>query len=178
MEVEGFIAEGKLVPDSVVVSIIEERLARPDAKGGFILDGFPRTVQQANSLNDLLFTLEIKLDVVVNLSVSEQELVRRLSGRRICQDCQAPYHLESCPPKVPDRCDRCHGWLYQREDDREEVVRRRFQAYRENIRPLIDFYRKKGILKTIDGEGETKEISNRIIDCLEGKLESDFDKIG
>ncbi|MBM7624002.1 adenylate kinase [Sporohalobacter salinus] len=157
-----YIDQGQLVPDEVTIGIVEERLSEDDCQEGFILDGFPRTVTQADALNDILADLNIKLDTVLNIEVSEEEVVRRLSGRRICSECGASYHLEFNPPQDKNICDKCSGELYQREDDEPETIKERLEVYKEQTEPLINYYKEKGILKSINGEAVPQEVFTRI----------------
>jgi len=154
--------EGALVPDDVIVGLIGERLRQPDAAGGFILDGFPRTLGQAEALDRLLKDLGQTLDGVLYFRVPELELVRRLSGRRICRQCQTAYHVVSAPPARPGVCDRCGGDLYQRDDDSETTVRTRLQVYERQTVPLLEYYGDRGLLATIDGEGSIDAIRDTI----------------
>jgi adenylate kinase len=149
---------GALVPDDVMIGLIAERLRQPDAAGGFILDGFPRTIAQAEALDRLLKELGQKLDRVVYFDVGEPELVRRLTGRRLCRQCQTAFHLVSAPPRRPGICDRCGGELYQREDDGEATVRNRLQVYERQTSPLREHYRNRNLLATIQGEGSIDNI--------------------
>ena len=149
---------GALVPDDVMIGLIAERLRQPDAAGGFILDGFPRTIAQAEALDRLLKELGQKLDGVVYFDVGEPELVRRLTGRRLCRQCQTAFHLVSAPPRRPGICDRCGGELYQREDDGEATVRNRLQVYERQTSPLREHYRNRNLLATIQGEGSIDNI--------------------
>lgn len=158
---------GALVPDDVVIGIVRDRLAEPDCQRGYLLDGFPRTVAQAEALTRMLKELGAPLPIVVSLEVPEEELVRRLAGRRVCQACGESFHVEFHPPRVAGRCDKCNGNLVQREDDREETIRRRLQVYREQTEPLIGYYRSQGLLKTVNGLGETGEVFARISRVLE-----------
>ena len=170
VKARGFMERGELVPDEIVVGIVEERLRRPDCKRGFVLDGFPRTLAQAKALDEILEKLEIKIDAVINLETSEEEIVKRLSNRRVCKLCGAVYHLIFNPPKNSercDRCDRCGGELYQREDDREEVIKRRIQVYRMQTRPIIEYYQERGVLITVDGNRSIEEVSKSIGKLLE-----------
>ncbi len=144
---------GALVPDDVMVGLIAERLRQPDAAAGFILDGFPRTITQAEALNRLLKDLGQSLDAVVYFDVPEAELLRRLTGRRLCRQCQTAYHTVSAPPKRPGVCDRCGGELYQRDDDSEATVQNRLSVYARQTAPLLDYYRGRGVLSTIKGDG-------------------------
>ena len=153
---------GGLVSDDVMVGIIAERLRRPDAARGFILDGFPRTIAQAEALNKLLKDLGQALDAVVYFDVPEAELVRRLTGRRLCRQCQTAYHLVSAPPKKPGVCDRCGGELYQRDDDSESTVRHRLDVYARQTAPLLEYYRGRGLLAPVKGEGAPDVIAGAI----------------
>lgn len=154
--------KGELVPDEVVIGIVKERLQQPDCEKGFILDGFPRTLAQAEALDEMLKELNKKIDAVINVVVPEEEVVKRITYRRTCRNCGAVYHLIYAPPKEDNKCDKCGGELYQRDDDKEETVRERYRVYKQNTEPLIDYYRKKGILYDVDGtkdiEGVWKEI--------------------
>lgn len=155
---------GELVPDEVVVGIVEERLERPDAEDGFILDGFPRTREQAESLE----RMGVEIDAVLSLAVPEDEVVRRLSGRLNCPECGAAFHEEFDPPSEDNVCDECgHDGLVTREDDRPEVVRERLQEYRDNTKPLEEFYRERGLLEEVDGEGTPDEVAARLEDIIE-----------
>jgi adenylate kinase len=160
---------GALVPDDVMIGLIAERLRQPDAAGGFILDGFPRTIAQAEALDRLLKELGQKLDGVVYFDVREPELVRRLTGRRLCRQCQTAFHLVSAPPRRPGICDRCGGELYQREDDGEATVRNRLQVYQRQTSPLLDYYRNRNLLATIQGEGAIADIRANIQRAAEGR---------
>ncbi|MDL1971787.1 MAG: adenylate kinase [Deltaproteobacteria bacterium] len=162
-----YMEAGKLVPDEVVIGIIEERLKQSDCEKGFILDGFPRTVPQAEALDKVLEKMGRKIDHVLTLDVPEEELIRRLTGRRTCKKCGAMYHIIFNPPKVEGVCDKCGGELYQRPDDNEETVRSRLSVYEQQTSPLIDFYEKKGLVRKIDGRGEIKEIFDQIVKILE-----------
>jgi adenylate kinase len=153
---------GALVPDDVMIRLIAERLRQPDAARGFILDGFPRTIAQAEALDRLLKDLGRELDAVVYFDVPEPELLRRLTGRRLCRQCQTAYHLVSAPPRRPGICDRCGGELYQRDDDSEPTVRRRLEVYARQTAPLLDYYRQRGLLVTINGEGSVEAIHDAI----------------
>ena len=153
---------GALVPDDVMVGIIADRLRQPDAAAGFILDGFPRTIAQAEALNRLLKDLGQSLDAVVYFDVPEAELIRRLTGRRLCRQCQTAYHLVSAPPKKPGVCDRCGGELYQRDDDSEATVRNRLEVYARQTAPLLDYYRDRGLLAAVKGEGTVQAIGEAV----------------
>ena len=161
-QAKAYMDRGALVPDDVIVSLIAERLAQPDAKRGFILDGFPRTIAQADALERLLGELGVSLDRVVYFDVSDAELVRRLTGLRSCPKCQSTFHVTSNPPTRADVCDRCGSALVQREDDHEATVRKRLNVYAEQTAPLLDRYRKRGVLKTVAGEGKIAAIHGAI----------------
>lgn len=168
-EAKKYMDEGKLVPDEVVVGIVRERLKEPDCTKGFILDGFPRTIPQAEALDKTLQEMGKGIDHVLSLEVDREELVRRLSGRRTCKKCGAMYHIIFDPPKKDGVCDRCDGELYQRDDDKEETIRERLRVYEEQTAPLIEYYRKKGLLRPIDGVGKIEEIFARVRETIEGK---------
>ena len=161
-EAKRIMESGGLVPDDVMIGLIAERLRQPDAAGGFILDGFPRTIAQAEALERLLKDLGHSLDAVLYFEVAEPELVRRLTGRRLCRQCQTAFHLVSAPPRRQGVCDRCGGELYQREDDGEATVRHRLQVYARQTSPLLDYYRQRGQLIAIDGEGAIDAIRDAI----------------
>jgi adenylate kinase len=168
-EAQTYMEKGELVPDRVVIGIIEERLQHPDCKGGYILDGFPRTEVQADALGETLKQRESLIDHVVNIEVEDEELVHRLTGRRTCKDCQEPYHLLFSPPKTEGVCDKCGGELIQRKDDQEETIRERLRVYQQQTAPLIAYYQKLGLLRNISGIGEINEIFDRICQVLEGR---------
>lgn len=158
--------QGKLVPDSVVIGIVTDKLAEPGGAGGFLLDGFPRTVPQAQELDRLLAEKRQRLDQVFNFVVSREEVVRRLSGRRSCPTCQAVYHLDFAPPKRDGLCDRCGGALVQRSDDRKETVEARLSVYEEQTAPLIAYYRQRGVLSELDGSGQIEKVYGRLVTLL------------
>ncbi|MFQ5960153.1 MAG: adenylate kinase [Candidatus Methylomirabilales bacterium] len=168
-EAKGYMDRGALVPDEVVIGIVRDRLTEPDCQGGYLLDGFPRTVAQAEALTGMLRELGAPLPTVVSLEVDEEEVVRRLAGRRTCQACGEPFHVEFHPPRREGICDKCGGTLIQREDDKEETIRRRLQVYREQTEPLISYYEKQGLLRTVHGLGETGDVFARIASKLEGR---------
>jgi len=157
-----YMEKGLLVPDQLVIALVKERLDRGDCKNGFLLDGFPRTVAQAEALESFA-----KIDKVVSLEVEDEVLVKRLTSRRSCRVCGAVYNLLTNPPKEPDRCDGCGGELYQREDDNQETVRERLRTYKKETEPLMDFYKKKGILLSVDGNRDIQEIAKEILERLE-----------
>ena len=162
LEAKRFMDQGALVPDEVIIGLMRERLAKPDAAKGFIVDGFPRTIAQAEALARLLKDAGQALDAVISFDVSEEELLRRLTGRRVCRQCQTTYHLVSAPPQKPGVCDRCGGELYQREDDRAETVRRRLEVFARQTAPLLDYYRQRNLLTTVAGEGPIDSIRQAI----------------
>jgi len=161
-----FMEKGQLVPDEITIQMVLERLGSPDLKNGAILDGFPRNIKQAESLDKAMAAKKKKIDKVVYIKVSEKELLKRLSGRWICRKCQAPYHEVDSPPKVKGKCDRCGGELYQRPDDNPETVKKRLKVYFGETMPLIDYYKKAGKLLEIEGEGSTDEVNRRIVTAL------------
>ena len=163
-----FMDAGGLVPDEVVVGIVRERLLKPDCSRGFILDGFPRTVAQADALDKTLENLGRGLDSVLSFEVNSEALVERLTGRRICRQCGRSFHVKFEPPTQEGICDACSGELYQREDDREETIRKRLEVYREQTEPLIAFYREKGLLSTLDGMLNIGVVQQQILDTLQG----------
>lgn len=162
LKAKEYMDAGKLVPDDLVIKIVEERLKRDDCKDGFILDGFPRTLLQAEALDKILTRMSKKIDYVINIDVPAEDIVKRLTSRRICKKCGNIYNLLSNPPKIDGRCDICGGELYQRDDDKEETVRRRLQVYKEDTEPLIMYYKSKGVLKTIDGRKDIDDVKNLI----------------
>jgi len=168
IEAESYLHQGKLVPDEVVDGLIQERLGAPDCKNGFILDGFPRTVAQAEALDKMLKKMNSKIDAVISMDVPEEDLVVRLAGRRTCSKCGTAFHLELSPPKQAEICDKCGGSLIQREDDREETIRKRLQVYESQTAPMVDFYKKQGVLKTIPGTGSLDEVFGRISSLVAG----------
>ena len=161
-----YINRGALVPDSVIVNLVAERLKDNDCRNGFILDGFPRTIPQAQSLEEILKKMGLGLRCVLLMQVPSGLIVERLAGRRICRDCGALYHRSFDPPKQQGVCDRCGGELRQRDDDREETVRGRLDVYEAQTAPLADYYRQRGILREIDGVGKVEDIQNRVIKAL------------
>ncbi|MDK2785170.1 MAG: adenylate kinase [Bacillota bacterium] len=166
-EARRYVSRGELVPDEVVIGVVRERLAAPDAEHGFILDGFPRTEAQAKSLDAFLEESGRPLKLAVFLDVEPEVLMRRLSARRVCPKCGTSYHLESRPPRTPGRCDACGSELIQREDDREEVVARRLKVYQAQTEPLLDYYAQRGLLVRVGGTGRPDEILARIKAAVE-----------
>ncbi|MHB1042872.1 MAG: adenylate kinase [Eubacteriales bacterium] len=158
-----YMDKGELVPDSVVVGMVKDRLSQPDCAKGFLLDGFPRTIAQAESLDETFAQMGITPDGVINIAVPRERLMARLTGRRICRNCGASYHVIFNMPKVEGKCNSCGGELYQRDDDNEVAVGNRLDIYEAQTQPLIDYYSKKGILKNIDGDQDIKKV---LADCL------------
>jgi len=162
-----FMDRGDLVPDEVTVAMVRDRLGEDDAKEGFLLDGFPRNVPQAETLKKMLAETDIKLTVVLELEVDEDEVVRRLSGRRTCRRCERVWHVLYDPPSREGICDDCGGDLFQRDDDMEEVIRHRIEVYKSQTEPLVAFYADEGILAVIDAAGPVEEITSRALGALE-----------
>jgi len=161
-----YMDKGELVPDEVVIGMVRDRLSQPDCKKGFLLDGFPRTVEQARALDVTLDGLGIKLNGVVNIVVPLDKLMERLTGRRVCKGCGASYHVMFNPPEKAGICNTCGGELYQRSDDNEESVGTRLRAYEEKTQPLIDYYKDKGILLDINGDQDIKKVLEDILKAL------------
>jgi len=168
LEAKKFMDAGGLVPDSVVIGIVRDRLKESDCAKGYILDGFPRTVPQAEELDRALAEMGTPLDKVLSIEVKDDELVARLSGRRTCRSCQEGYHVMFKKPKAEGKCDKCGGELYQRDDDKEEAIKNRLKVYQASTSPLIDYYTKKGLLRAVDGVGSMSDILNRMVKALEG----------
>ena len=155
---KSYIDKGLLVPDSVTIGLVKERLAEADCANGFILDGFPRNLYQAEELDKLLLELGVKLDACLNIDVDQSVLTKRIVGRRVCPKCGASFHIENLKPKVEGICDYCGAQLIQRKDDTLETVTPRLEVYNTSTAPLLDYYKKQGILKCVDGEGEVEQI--------------------
>ncbi|HEX9950080.1 MAG TPA: adenylate kinase [Thermodesulfobacteriota bacterium] len=166
LEAKQYMDQGKLVPDEVVVGIVRDRLKASDCQGGFILDGFPRTVPQAEALETTLRAMNRGIGHVISIEVDNAELLKRLGGRRTCRNCGAMYHLVFDPPKKEGVCDTCGGELYQRADDQEKTIRERLKVYDKQTAPLIQYYRGKGLLRAIDGVGGVEEIFQRIVKAI------------
>jgi adenylate kinase len=165
-EAKAYMDRGDLVPDSVTIAMVRDRLAEGDTRDGFLLDGFPRTLTQAKVFDEMLDELGTRLDVVLELVVDDDEVVRRLSGRRTCRVCGRVWHVDFDPPIREGICDQCGGELFQRDDDREETIRHRLEVYAEQTAPLIDFYADKGILVGLDAMGPVEDVTDRAINAL------------
>ena len=166
VQARAFMDRGDLVPDEVTIAMVHSRLQEPDAQAGFLLDGFPRNVPQAETLKKTLTEWENRLDIVLELVVDDDEVVRRLSGRRTCRRCGHVWHVLFDPPARPETCDDCGGELFQRDDDREETIRHRVDVYQQQTAPLISFYADEGILLGIDATGPVEEITDRSLSAL------------
>jgi adenylate kinase len=167
-EAKRYMDQGALVPDDVIIGLVRERLRAPDAGRGFLLDGFPRTIPQAEALERVLKDMGTGLDAVVYFDVSEGELLRRLTGRRLCRACGTSFHLVSSPPRRAGTCDACGGELYQREDDAEATVRNRLAVYARQTAPLLDHYRSRGLLSSVRGEGRIEGIRDAVRAAVTG----------
>src|SRR5690606_18499294 len=162
LKAKSFMDKGELVPDDVTIGIVRERLSKDDCSNGFLLDGFPRTVHQAESLEQILNDLNKKIDYCINIQVDKEILMKRLTGRRICKSCGATYHLVFNPPAQDNMCDKCGGELYQRADDNAETVENRLEVNIKQQQPLLDFYQGKGYLVTIDGDQPIDQVFDNI----------------
>ena len=167
VKAKSFMDQGQLVPDDLVIGIIEERLRVKDCHRGFVLDGFPRTIAQAEALQPILANMGKSIDHVINIEVEDEELVRRLTGRRTCKDCGAMFHIHFHPPKREGVCDRCGGALYQRDDDKEETIRTRLKEYQRQTAPLIHYYQQKKTFRSIHGVGGQDQIFEQIVRLLD-----------
>lgn len=165
---KSYMDAGNLVPDEVMIAIIKDRLAEPDAKKGFLLDGFPRTVGQAEALDTMLASINQDLQLAIDVTVPEDELVRRLAGRRVCRDCGASYHVDFNPSSAGDHCSACHGELYQRADDNPDTVRNRLHVYQAQTLPITDRYRHRGILRELDGNRNMDLVQKELCEMIEG----------
>ena len=163
---EGLINAGNLVPDDITIKMVENRINEADAKNGFILDGFPRTLHQAECLEGILSELNIKIDFVIDIEVSTEKLLERLSGRRVCKDCGASFHVVLNKPRVENICDECGGQLYTRKDDNVESVAVRLKTYQAQTKPLIEYYKNKGILVEINGQQDINDVFKEIVSKL------------
>ena len=161
--------KGELVPDKIVLGLVEERVKQDDCKKGFILDGFPRNTVQAEALDKMLNAMGLPIDSALSVDVPKDDLMKRLTGRRTCKNCQQMYNVYYSPPKKDVVCDKCGGELFQRGDDKEDTIKKRLEVYDAQTAPLIDYYNKKGILKSVMGVGNIDEIFNKVCALLEGK---------
>lgn len=168
-EAKSYMDKGELVPDSVVIGLVKERIVRDDCKNGYILDGFPRNTSQAEVLDKVLADMNAPLDTAISVDVEKNDLMKRLTGRRTCKDCQQMYNVHFSPPEKEGVCDKCAGELYQRDDDREDTIKNRLDIYEKSTAPLIDYYGRKGILKSVKGEGNIEDIFNNICSILQAK---------
>ena len=166
LEAKSYMDQGKLVPDELTVKILLDRVAKDDCKNGYVLDGFPRTIPQANVLKEALDAQNDKIDYAINVDVPDENIVRRMSGRRACVTCGATYHIEHVPPKKEGICDKCGSNLILRDDDKPETVLNRLKIYHEQTQPLIDFYNNEGILKEVDGTIDVKDVFENITKIL------------
>lgn len=166
---KSYMDQGALVPDEVVIGIIRDRLAMSDCSGGFILDGFPRTVPQADALASVLTGLGKSVEHVISIHVDKEELLQRITGRRVCRSCGRGYHVRFDPPKSPTICDSCSGELFQRDDDKEETMRKRLEVYEAQTAPLIEYYGREQKLRTVVGTGSIDEIQGALVKILEGQ---------
>ncbi len=165
-EAKSYMDKGELVPDSVVIGLVKERLGHDDCKKGYILDGFPRNTSQAETLDNVLSEMNSPLEVALSVDVDFDILMKRLTGRRTCKDCNQMYNVYFSPSQKDGVCDKCSGELYQRDDDKEETIKKRLDVYRAQTEPLIDYYSKKGILKSVKGEGDINDIFENICSIL------------
>lgn len=165
-EAKTYMDKGLLVPDELTVKILLDRVAKDDCKNGYVLDGFPRTIPQAEVLDEALAKLNDKIDYAIDVDVPDENIIRRMSGRRACLACGATYHIEHIPPKTEGICDRCGKELVQRDDDKEETVKNRLNVYHEQTQPLIDYYTNAGILKTVDGTVDIEDVFGAIVEIL------------
>ena len=166
LEAKSYMDQGKLVPDELTVKILLDRVAKDDCKNGYVLDGFPRTIPQANVLKEALAKQNDKIDFAINVDVPDENIVRRMSGRRACVTCGATYHIEHVPPKKEGICDKCGSALILRDDDKPDTVLNRLKVYHDQTQPLIDFYNNEGILKEVDGTIDVKDVFESIVKIL------------
>lgn len=166
MEAKSYMDKGLLVPDELTVKILLDRVAKDDCENGYVLDGFPRTIPQAEVLDEALVKLDSKIDFAINVDVPDENIVNRMSGRRACKACGATYHIVHIPSKEEGICDRCGKELMLRDDDKAETVKNRLNVYHDQTQPLIDFYKAKGVLKEVDGTKDMKDVFNVIVNIL------------
>ncbi len=170
LQAKRYMDQGELVPDDITIAMVLDRLSRPDCEKGALLDGFPRTVTQAQALDEALAEQGHAIDLVLNIQVPEEELIARVTGRRLCRNCGASYHIKFNPPEEPGICDKCGGELYQRDDDTEETARKRLEVYEEQTKPVLDYYDNKGILVDIDGDQSIDEVTQALHAAIEKHL--------
>ena len=166
---KAYMEKGVLVPDQITIGMVLERISAPDSGVGAVFDGFPRNLKQAEALDEALARQGKAIDKAVHIGVSEEALLKRLGGRRVCRQCQAPCHVSDSPPRVEGRCDKCGGELYQRPDDSEESIKKRLEVYSDETTPLIDYYRRAGKLLEVAGEGGVEAVGKRIVAALGGE---------
>lgn len=166
MEAQKYMDQGLLVPDELTVRILLDRVAKEDCRNGYVLDGFPRTIPQAEVLEDALNKLGDKIDYAINVEVPDENIIRRMGGRRACLSCGATYHIEHVPPKKEGICDQCGQELVLRDDDKPETVKNRLRVYQEQTQPLIDFYTERNVLKSVDGTQDMQDVFNAIVEIL------------
>lgn len=167
-EAKKHIDQGMLVPDGLVVDLVVDRLNNEDCKNGYILDGFPRTIPQAESLDEALVKMNVKIDYALDIDVADEHIIKRMSGRRVCTSCGSTYHTITMPSKVEDICDQCGGKLMIREDDKPETVKKRLNVYHEQTKPLIDYYSQRGVLHKIDGTQDLEDVFQAIVEIILG----------
>ena len=165
-KVSSYMDQGLLVPDELVVDLVVDRVAQDDAKNGYVLDGFPRTIPQAEALTAALAAQGEKIDFAIDIEVPDQNIVNRMGGRRACVGCGATYHIVNIPPKVEGKCDKCGGDLILRDDDKPETVAKRLEVYHEQTQPLIDYYKSEGVLKAVDGTQDMEKVFDQITEIL------------
>lgn len=164
---KSYMDKGELVPDSLVCDLVSSRLSESDCNKGFILDGFPRTIPQADALENALSNMNKKIDYAIDIEIDDAKIIERMTGRRVCSKCSAPYNVNSNPPKVEGKCDLCGEALIQRDDDKEETVKNRLNVYHESTQPLIDYYKNKGCLEVIDGDQAMNSVFDSIVKIVE-----------
>ncbi len=169
LKAKSFMEKGSLVPDEVVIGIVRERLSKKDCQAGFVLDGFPRTQEQASSLDAMLMDLKLPLDMAIDFKTSKEVIIRRLSGRRVCSKCGQTYHMTNFRPKIENVCDKCGGDLMQRADDRIDAIENRLKVYLETTEPLLEYYKKKKVLSVVSGDLEVKELNEALNQLFEKK---------
>lgn len=167
-EAKKHIDQGMLVPDGLVVDLVVDRLNNEDCKNGYILDGFPRTIPQAESLDEALVKMNVKIDYALDIDVADEHIIKRMSGRRVCTSCGSTYHTITMPTKLEDICDQCGGKLMIREDDKPETVKKRLNVYHEQTKPLIDYYSQRGVLHKIDGTQDLEDVFQAIVEIILG----------